>query len=166
MRVKFILQQGQEAWASGNGHKRTAVVSADSTHFCRQVQLSPAHVPRTCEINLPILWSTWKPFICMATCLTKQQYRGAGSTSSDLWACTFMLLLFLADHWPGAQAELTRLPGKSFVNTFRKTHSGRYLVICLSFTKLGHIFATVLKGLQKVLLSHDWTLHMSTSVQK
>lgn len=96
------------------------------THFCRQVQLSPAHAPRRCEIDLPILWSTWKPFICMATCLTQQQCWGAGSTSSDLSVCNFTLLHFcVADHWPGAQAELTWPPGKklckhSLQNSFWK----------------------------------------------
>lgn len=70
------------------------------THFCRQVQLSLAHSPRRTEINLLILWSTWKPFICMATCLTQQQCWGVGRVSPDLSVYTFTLL----HGWPLASS--------------------------------------------------------------
>lgn len=169
MRVGFIPEQGQGALAAGDRHERAAVVSTGRHFFagrCNRILLMlQEDVKSICLYfeapgsHLSVWQHAWP-----SSSAEGQEVQG------QIYQCA--LSHFYNSAWPGAQAGLIWLPGESFLSIVRKTNSERYLVICLSFTKLGNTFMTDLKGQQKVLLSHgylslppDWTLHVCFCAQ-
>lgn len=162
---KCIPEQWQEASAAGNGHERIAVVSKDRLPF---FQAGATESYSFAKRSKPICWYFEAPGHRLAVWPSAWPRSSVEEQDVEGQVCQCTLLHFLlcvADHWPGAQAELTWLTAKNFVSTVWKTHSERYLAIHLSFTKLGHIFVIILKCLQKLLLSHghfllshEWSL--------